>query len=364
MQDPDAPSLAYTEPGMNPHVNGKPIKETELPDKFASNLYQVLIVANKYQTGFDQPLLCAMYVDKRLDGIQAVQTLSRLNRTAPGKEETFVLDFVNEREAILASFQDYYQTTTVADEVDPQRLYELEHELQAFQVYSASEVDGFAAVFFKLRGDKNLADNAKLTVFKSLYGFLGQIVPFADPDLEKLYAYGRMLLRKLPRPDSGGPVDLGDDVALASFKLKLEAEGDLGLQAGGVGELPGPEYTGTGKGKAPKEKLSTLIEAINQRFGTEFDAQDLVDGVTDQLVADEALQQAAKVNDKGNFNVPFQDALDDALVSRHEKHGDFTNKVFQDEALGDFFRAWMLDQVYGRLSVEAAGSSGADSRSG
>ena len=85
------------------------------------------------------------------------------------------------------------------------------------------------------------------------------------------------------------------------------------------------------------------------RFGTDFDAQDLVDGVTDQLVADAALQQAAKVNDKGNFSVPFQEALDDALVSRHEKHGDFINKVFQDQALGDFFRAWMLDQVYGRL---------------
>ncbi len=388
--DDQVKGVTYTEPGMNPHVNGKSIKETELPDRFASDLYQVLIVANKYQTGFDQPLLCAMYVDKRLDGIQAVQTLSRLNRTCPGKEATFVLDFVNEREAILASFQDYYQTTTVADEVDPQRLYELEDELKQFQIYTLSEVDGFAAVFFKLKGEKSLADNArlnawldpavdrfkalrssdsdqegqqrqeafraKLTAFKNLYGFLGQIVPFADPDLEKLYAYGRLLLRKLPRPDSGGPVDLGDDVVLASFKLKLEAEGALQLQARGVGELPGPEYTGTGTGKAPKERLSTIIELINERFGTDFDAQDLVDGVTAQLVADEALQQAAKVNDKGNFSVPFQEALDDALVSRHEKHGDFINKVFQDDALGAFFRSWMLDQVYGRLRTP--GSSG------
>ncbi len=121
----------------------------------------------------------------------------------------------------------------------------------------------------------------------------------------------------------------------------------------GVGELPGPEYTGTGKGKTPKEKLSAIIDVINERFGTDFDAQDLVDGVTDQLVADEDLQQAARVNDKGNFSVPFQEALDDALVTRHDKHGDFINKVFQDEALGDFFRAWMLDQVYGRLRAPA-----------
>jgi type I restriction enzyme, R subunit len=158
-----------------------------------------------------------------------------------------------------------------------------------------------------------------------------------------------MLLRKLPRPDSGGLVDPGDDVVLASFKLKLEAEGDLGLKAEGTGELPGPEYTGTGKGKAPKEMLSTIIEVINTRFGTAFDARDLVDGVTAQLVADDRLQQAAKVNDIGNFAVPSQDAMDDALVSRHEKHEDFINKVFREQAVGDFFRALMLNQVSGRL---------------
>ena len=303
VQDDAAPGVTYTEPGMNPDLNGRPIRETELPERFASRHYQVLIVANKYQTGFDQPLLCAMYVDKRLDGIQAVQTLSRLNRTCPGKEETFVLDFVNEREAILKSFQDYYETTTTADEVDPQRLHELEHELAQFQLDTPSEVDGFAALFFRPHDHRRIADSAplnawldpavdrfralkavvddepgqerqeafrgKLTAFRNLYGFLGQIVPFADPDLEKLYAFGRMLLRKLPRPDSGGPVDLGDDVVLASFKLRLEAEGALALKSGEGGGVPGPGETGTGKGKAPKERLSTIIEVINTRFGTD-----------------------------------------------------------------------------------------------
>ena len=383
VQDDQVRGVTYTEPQMNRGSDGKSIKETELPARFASSVYQVLIVANKYQTGFDQPLLCAMYVDKRLDGIQAVQTLSRLNRTCPGKEATFVLDFVNERDTILASFQDYYETTTTLDEVDPQRLYELQHAVDEFQLYTPSELDGFAAVFFKLKGDRKLTDNARLNAwldpavdrfkalkrddkdaegtqrqeefrakvnaFKNLYAFLGQIVPFADPDLEKLYTYGRLLLRKLPPPAGGAPVDLGDDVVLASYKLKLDAEGELTLKAGGSGELPGPEYTGTGTAKPPQERLSTIIEVINTRFGTDFDAQDLVDGVTAQLVADADLQQAARVNDKGNFGVPFREALDDALVTRHEKHGDFINKLFQDEALGAFFRNWMLDQVYGRL---------------
>jgi len=242
VQDDQVRGVTYTEPQMNRGSDGKPIKETELPARFASSVYQVLIVANKYQTGFDQPLLCAMYVDKRLDGIQAVQTLSRLNRT-----------------------------------------------------------------------------------------------------------YGRLLLRKPPPPAGGAPVDLGDDVVLASYKLKLDAAGDLTLKAGGSGELPGPEYTGTGTAKPPQERLSTIIEVINTRFGTDFDAQDLVDGVTAQLVADADLQQAARVNDKGNFGVPFREALDDALVTRHEKHGDFINTLFQDEALGAFFRNWMLDQVYAQL---------------
>ncbi len=374
---------AYTESGMNQGV-----KETELPERFASDAYQVLIVANKYQTGFDQPLLCAMYVDKRLAGIQAVQTLSRLNRTYPGKEQTFVLDFVNEREEILASFRDYYETTTTAEEVDPQRLYELQHALDEVQIYTAPEVDAFAAVFFKLRSDKHLADNAKLngwinpavdrfkalatgaddddgaerqddfrgklSAFLNLYGFLAQFVPFQDPDLEKRYAFGRMLRSKLPRPETGGVFDLGDDVALVSFKLKLAGEGSLELQKGEGGELPGPTETGTGAVLVQQEKLSAIIELMNERFGIQFDAQDLVDGVTTQLIEDEDLQQAARANDKDNFAVPFREALDDALIGRHEKHHEFINRVFEDEVLGGFFRVLMLDAVYEKLQGREA----------
>jgi len=152
-----APTVTYTEVGMNDGI-----KEGELPERFASDAYQVLLVANKYQTGFDQPLLCAMYVDKRLAGIQAVQTLSRLNRMAAGKEVTFVLDFVNARDEILKSFQDYYETTTTADEIDPQRLYQLQHELVAAQVFTESEVNGFAEVFYQLPHKINPPPHAKL----------------------------------------------------------------------------------------------------------------------------------------------------------------------------------------------------------
>ena len=125
-------------------VTGKPISESALPGRFASPDYQILLVAEKYQTGFDQPLLQAMYVDKRLDGVQAVQTLSRLNRTAPGKEPPFVLDFVNDPEDIREAFAPYYDQTELLEESDPHKLEALKHELDGMQVYHWDEVEAFA----------------------------------------------------------------------------------------------------------------------------------------------------------------------------------------------------------------------------
>ncbi len=149
VKDPET-GVEYTEPGMNTDcVSGKPISEKQLPERFTSPDYQVLLVANKYQTGFDQPLLCAMYVDKRLDGVQAVQTLSRLNRKIPGKETPFILDFVNEAEDIYKAFKPYYDATSLQEGSDPQQLEKLKHELDAAQVYFWSEVEAFARVFYK-----------------------------------------------------------------------------------------------------------------------------------------------------------------------------------------------------------------------
>ncbi len=139
VKDPDT-GLEYTEPGMNADcVSGKPISEKQLPERFASPDYQVLLLANKYQTGFDQPLLQAMYVAKRLDGVQAVQTLSRLNRKIPGKEGPFVLDFVNEADDIYKAFKPYYDATSLQESADPQQLETLKHELDRAQVYFWSE---------------------------------------------------------------------------------------------------------------------------------------------------------------------------------------------------------------------------------
>jgi type I restriction enzyme R subunit len=382
VRDPDDPTTKdkpYTEPAMNRHPGtGHALKESELPAAFASDGYNVLIVANKYQTGFDQPLLCAIYVDKRLSGIQAVQTLSRLNRTAwsQGKTETFVLDFVNEREEILASFQDYYEGTTITESIDPQRLYELEGQLDTAHVMHQAEVDQFAAVFFKQAAAQRASDNAalnaaldpavdrfkaleeedaerfrgQLTAYCNLYAFLAQIVPFSDADLEKLYAYGKMLLRKLPqRGEDAPPIDINDDVALKYLRLTRNPDDEAALTPLGTQAISGPGETGTAALNDRTETLSTLIELVNARFKTHFDAQDLVDGVVDQLVADEKVQQAAAVNDRANFEFVGGPAFTDALVDRHAKHGEFVDRVFKDAEVLQFLRGRVLDEVYRRL---------------
>lgn len=383
VKDPDVPGASYTEVQMNDGIG-----EKELPRRFASDAYQVLLVANKYQTGFDQPLLCAMYVDKRLSGIQAVQTLSRLNRMARGKERTFVLDFVNERQGILDSFQDYYEVTTTADEVDPQRLYHLQHELEQARVFTESEVDGFAEVFFRLphhanafahaklnawldpavdrfkalgdaapdQSDERRAElqedfRSKLSAFRNVYSFLAQIVPFHDSALEKLYAFVRMLLRKLPKAEGGAPLVLDDDVVLASLRLKKEAEGALKLAKGERGELNGPNATGTGSGKIPTEKLSTIINALNERFGLELPEHinKKLEGVSDALTGSEEIRLAARANDKANFAHVFGPAIEGKIAEHHDDLTDFVTLFFEDDAIRTFLKKRMLDEVYERV---------------
>ena len=377
--DDQMPGVRYAEVDMN-----EGIKESELPDQFASPHYQVLIVANKYQTGFDQPRLCAMYVDKRLAGIQAVQTLSRLNRTYRGKETTFVLDFVNNTDEILAAFQAYYESTTTAESVDPQNLYSLRYELIEYRLWSESELDGFASVFFKLPVDKELADHAKLNAwidpavdrfrhlgqegderkqlqedvrgklvaFRNLYAFLGQIVPFQDADLEKLYAYARFLLRKLPRLEGGERWEPGEDVVLASLKLRKQSEADLGLVAGQEGSLTGPTATGTGQAKVVKEKLSAIIAVLNDKYGLNLPdhVENLLDGVQNELASQPDIQQAARSNDKDNFKHIFEPAVKDALLDHHVDNGEFINKLFADEKLLKTLCELMMNRVYGRLA--------------
>lgn len=372
--DPDIPGKEYTEVGMN---NG--IKEKELPEKFKTDEYHVLLVAEKYQTGFDQPLLHTMYVDKRLAGIQAVQTLSRLNRTHPGKGDTFVLDFVNETQEILDAFQPYYEVTTVGEQAKPQQLYELQAKLDAQQVYFKTEVEEFSKVFYKPREHQTPTDHAKmnacidpavnrykkldedkqeefkgwLTAYRNLYAFLSQVIPFQDSDLEKLYSYIRFLLTKLPKR-MGPRYNFDDEIALKYYRLQKISEGSLDLQAGKGGEVSGPTEVGTGVSYGEKIELSQLIDILNERFGTDFKPADQLffDSICEDAVANSTLRQTALVNTMENFGYVFLKALEGLFIDRMEQNEEITAKYLNEKEFQEVVGQKLLKQVYEQIHKE------------
>ncbi len=367
--DHENADASYTEPAMN-----KSIKEKELPEKFGTDEYQVLLVAEKYQTGFDQPLLHTMYVDKRLSGIQAVQTLSRLNRTHPGKEETFVLDFVNDREEIVEAFQPYYEQTEVGERVEARHLYELQARLDSAQVYYKAEVEAFAEAFFKPTANQTPTDHARinaaidpavgrfkaleeeerenfrkvLSAFRNLYSFLSQIIPFQDVDLEKFYAFVRFLLVKLPRRSSGISYSFDDEVSLKYYRLQKISEGSIVLESGKPYPVSGPSEVGTHIVREPKIELSKLIDILNERFGTEFKPSDQLffDSIKEDALADPALRQAALANTMENFGYVFVKALEGLFIDRMESNEEITAKYMNDKDFKTLVGENLLKEVY------------------
>lgn len=375
VQDDKLPTVSYTEEGMN---NG--VREKELPEKFDSSEYQVLLVAEKYQTGFDQPLLHTMYVDKRLSGIQAVQTLSRLNRTHPLKEDTFVLDFVNDREEIQESFKQYYEGVAMGEDVDPSRMYELKGELDASGIYLAEEVDRFCEVYFKPKQRQSFADHqtmnaaldpavdrfraqleeneeeaelwrGKLASFRNLYAFLSQIIPYQDSDLEKLYTYLRHLSPKLPKRKSGPQYTFDDEVRLEYYRLQKISEGSISLKDGYARPLDGPTEVGSGMVREDHTTLSRLIDYINERFGTDFNDADQLffDQIIEAAMLDETLQQAAAVNPKDKFALVFGNLLETYFIERMEQNEEIFSRFMNEADFQKLVSRWIADQVYSRL---------------
>lgn len=359
--------LSYTEADMNG------FGEKELPDKFHTDEYQVLLVAEKYQTGFDEPLLHTMYVDKPLDGIKAVQTLSRLNRTCRGKNDTFVLDFVNEAEDIQKAFQPYYEVTGLESTTDPNLLYDLQRELDASQIYTAEEIEEVCKLEFsgkkktaktqeKLNSILDLAVNrfnkdigkeqqedfkGASTKFIRTYSFILQIAPFADIELHKLFVYLNYLLKKLPRNISDG-VYLADDVALEYYRNEKVFEGSISLQVQGETEL---KPTSHGKGKSveeEKERLSSIIERLNERFGTEFTETDKLsrDQIVEDMIKDEDLAQKAKSNTRENFKFSYEKAFMDFVISRMTQNESFFMKMLENADFKTMIMEDMFEEVY------------------
>ncbi len=353
--DPDAPGSSYTEVTMN-----KGLAESELPQAFGHDDYRVLLVAEKYQTGFDQPLLQTMYVVKRLAGVQAVQTLSRLNRIAPGKSRTFVLDFANEDDEIRKAFKPYYETTPVGENADPQRLSELQHRLLEQAIFTPADVTAFADVWYRARRDHPARDHRRmnaildavvqrfrdreeeereafrgqLKAYRNLYAFLSQIIPYQDSDLERLYTFVRNLLAKLPPPGDGRVLVLDDEVALKYFRIQQMSERSIDLSEGDAAPLKGPTDVGTAGVKDEEVTLSSLIERLNERFGTDFTEADQLffDQIRASAEDNEEIAEAARANSFADFAAYLDHILNDLFIERMEGNEAIFSKVMTDAA--------------------------------
>ena len=345
----------YTEDGMN----GLPPR-VSIADSFKSPEYRILIVSNKFQTGFDEPLLHTMYVDKRLDGLQCVQSLSRLNRVATGKTDTLVLDFVNEPEQVQEAFQGYYQTTMLGEETDPNRLYDLYGQLDGFELYNEETIEEFCSIFYESSQPDELLQSVLDSVvekwstletnereqFRStlqgyirLYGYISQLITFTDVALEKLYLFGRSLNKKLPKRDL--PPDLVDllaSVDLDSFRVQRTHDSlQLSLEA------QDSEVEGIGSDIATvrdpeQDLLSEIIQALNDAYRTEFTPEDKVDieTVYRKVREHEELRQVIEGdNTETNKKYKFDQVFDEILLGFVNSRLDLYTKLSQEELKRD-----------------------------
>ncbi|HUX56671.1 MAG TPA: DEAD/DEAH box helicase family protein [Bacteroidales bacterium] len=362
----------YTEPQMT----GFP--EKQLPEMFSKDDYQVLIVADKYQTGFDQPLLHTMYVDKKLSGVRAVQTLSRLNRTHPGKTDTFVLDFVNNEDEMRESFQPYYELTTVKENTDPDHLYDLKNQIEAANIIWETEVEQLNKVYFTRKENLTPADHARLNAFidpavdryrslatqeekenfkhglvsfTRLYSFLSQIMPFYDLELEKLYIYVRFLNKKLPK-EITDPFHLGDEVDLKYYRLQLMKDRiQVALEDQAEYGLDGIKDAGVRSDKEEKALLSEIIEILNDRFGLNLTDGDKLyfDQIEEELVSHDKLVEQAKGNTIENFRYGFDEVFINTLIKRMDQNQELFTKMMDDEEFSRAVKKILLAKVYRRL---------------
>ena len=351
----------YTEPGMNKVSEAQTARTFEGPD------YRFLIVANKFQTGFDQPLLHTMYVDKKLGGVNAVQTLSRLNRTKAGKQGTMVLDFANEADGIKAAFEPYYETTLLSEETDPNLLYEIQTRLTAFPVFAPADVDGFARLYFndtaaqdqlqpllnpvverfkELHEEERQDFRGQLTDYVRLYAFLSQVLPFSDSDLEKLYVFARHLLRLLRPERAELPLEVQQNIDMESFRIQETASGKIGLERK-AGVLD-PIGTKEAHGHVPEEMetLSRIIAELNERFGLALGPEHRVTlgQMMEKLEGDPALDAAARVNTRDNVRLTFDHKVSQVIQEIVDSNFDLYKRITDDRAFGEVIRDLLFDQ--------------------
>ncbi|WP_130865407.1 type I restriction endonuclease subunit R [Acidipropionibacterium timonense] len=371
--DPDLPEKQWTEPELNGFA------ESELPEKFHGDDYQVLVVAEKYQTGFDEPLLHTMYVDKKLAGVKAVQTLSRLNRTAPGKDDTFVLDFANTAEEIQQAFQGFYEETLTTP-TDPNALYNLSTDLWSARVLSEPEVDAAVAALLSgdparqaqiydnlgpavgrwiaLEDDEAEAFRGTLDQFCRAYGFLAQVMPFIDPSLEKLYLYGKVLLTQLPAGEDEPMPQISNQLQLTHLRLSITSQDDISLEPGQ--SEPGTALPGSGLGPQNEpvmDKLSALIKVMNDKFGADLNDADKLtfEQTRMDLMRRDDMRVIAENNDRAQYRLVLEDRADDIIVDRGSRNGQLFDYYFSRPEV----RTAFIDYLMSTYDEFRAGATGA-----
>lgn len=336
-------------------LNGFP--ESQTAEQFDTDANRIMVVAEKFQTGFDQPKLYAMYVDKTLTGLAAVQTLSRLNRTMAGKNGTFVLDFRNDADAIRDAFAPWY-TQTVAPPSDPNLMYDTRHALDEYGVLNVEEATAVAALiagektpttharvhavltpaidrFHALEDEEQASFRDALNRFVRTYSFMSHIVAFDDPDLERDYVYGKALLAFIKDTSASGGVDLGSEIELTHLKMEQTFSGSVALDPE-TGEVQ-TVFSGAGKQRDPDQTpLSQIIDTLNERFGLNLTEADRlhVEGIFHDIADDETIQQAAANNTKENFEEHvLPKAFQDKAVSRLGEAEKLTFALLDDPQL-------------------------------
>ncbi|MFZ4816939.1 MAG: type I restriction enzyme subunit R domain-containing protein, partial [Phototrophicaceae bacterium] len=352
----------YTESSLN----GFPDKQTT--EQFKTGRYRFLVVANKFQTGFDQPLLYAMYVDKKLSGVHAVQTLSRLNRTRPDKDGTLVLDFANDADEIQKAFAPYYDRTILSEATDHNLLYDCETELRVFGLYTDDEVNRFAVVYFtpnatqnqlhapldpvvgrylELSADLQHGFRSKLEDYIRLYAFLAQVIPFDDPDLEKLYAFAKFLRRKLPIEREELPLAIVQNIDLDSLRIHQISSGKITPESGDPILEPMSSTLRFGQNEEMLDPLSAILNDLNTRFGYDFTEADRVtlQFALGQLAESQAVQNSVRVNPPDKVRLTAYQVLEDIFQGVYTSNFDLYKQVTDNERFREALFGWLFEKA-------------------
>lgn len=352
---------AYTEANMNGFADSQTARMFERPE------YRFLVVANKFQTGFDQPLLHTMYVDKKLGGVNAVQTLSRLNRTHRDKKGTAVLDFANEAGTIQAAFQPYFETTLLSEATDPALLYDLQHRLFDFGYFTEKDVDAFAAIYYDKKSTQDMVYAALgpvldrvqachvdeqrqfrgvLSDYVRLYAFLSQVLPFGDTDLEKLYAFARHLRRLVQIDKEELPKEIQQNIDMESYRVQETGSGSISLDRRSGKLDPQGEKEPDGPTPVALEPLSQIIAELNERFGLNLGPEHKVTlaQMMSRLDDDPALDASARANTRENVRLTFDQKVEDVIQEIVDNNFDLYKRITDDQGFGQVVKSWLFDQ--------------------